>query len=175
MLLWILILGIPLIVFITATLAKNQRETKKNRKAESVFGKLGCIFSVIWIIALALKIVNPEFISGVPSSTSDDLASSPSEYAEYKWSENAKNTSSARIDKWINLDVLDLNIDLEKAYIDPLFWNSIDYDKKDELIKTILIYTEVQKSQNVTSFDFYDKRSGRKIAEWTKLMGVEIL
>lgn len=92
-----------------------------------------------------------------------------------KWSIEAQNSAKKRINTWQNLKVLDIDLEFDKAYIDPSFWESVDYKDKNEIMGSIIIYTELQKETEISSFSFFDKKSGKEIATYSSYSGFEIM
>lgn len=69
------------------------------------------------------------------------------------------------IEKLQQEDVLTVKHDLNKVYIDPVYWNSMDAQKKELFAKTLAAYCAAT-GPNLKWVKIYDKQSAREMAEY---------
>lgn len=80
-----------------------------------------------------------------------------------------------RVGKWQENGYLKLDLENEKAWIDPILWDNVDVDGKKEILATILVYTQIQKrKERMASFDFFNKNTGKQIASYSYFSGFSL-
>ena len=70
--------------------------------------------------------------------------------------------------------LLKLKPELNKAYIDPTLWASMDIDLKGDFTCALAIYCCNQKGTDLYWIDIYDLYSGKKLAKYSESWGFKV-
>jgi len=127
---------------------EEQPQVQKPKKKKS---NLGCIAAVVVLIVVLFMIFN----SG---GDSDDNKVSKKQHLTTEQIESIENL--------ISEGILRLELPLNRAYIDPIGWNYIDYKEKENLARALSIYVG-NRSDNLYWVEIYDKQSGKKLAKYS--------
>ena len=80
----------------------------------------------------------------------------------------------AFLQKLVDENYLKLKPELNKAYVDPSLWNSMDINLKEDFAASLPIYCGNVKKTNIYWVDIYDLYSGKRIAKYSQTWGLKV-
>ena len=78
------------------------------------------------------------------------------------------------VNGWIDSNSVTTDTQESIYYIDTEFWNNKTYQEKEMVVKTLVLYDESKHVEAVQSIVLKDKMSGKKLASFTDLGGMDI-